>query len=79
VQAFLLLEMNRNSKKGGLKMVKFLVVVGVIVLAIGISAVLGYLFGLAWNAILVPWAHAPHLNFWLAWLVCFVLGFILFR
>ena len=49
----------------------------VLALAFAGSLFMGWLTMLVWNAVLVPWLHAPTLNFWLAVGVYVVLAAIL--
>jgi len=53
-----------------------LIVTLVLGLVLGISALIGWITMQVWNLILVPWAGAPTISFWLAWAVWIVLSLL---
>lgn len=48
----------------------------IIALIVGLSALFGLVFMLAWNAVAVPVFDAPKLDFWQAWAVWILVGLI---
>lgn len=48
----------------------------IIALAAGISALFGWIFMLVWNFAIVDAFHAPVLDFWHAWAIWFIISLI---